>query len=314
MSFMLLIILPAEVVGQHVLSLLSYKDVARLDSAVLCQTLRDVLQWAFHCTTISNWSKEEDLRSTGAQWCIERGIRVEKLSVKSNILEVVQCLSKHHWLLKGELKLSCSGQAELDAVQCALDQCAQELSVSVSMTLYREKVPNKLCNPALFRARLSRLSWDAEMIPVKHAEQLLSGNPQLQIITVWYPGNAEIPLVASLGLSLRDLTLTWAYALTDEHLAVVAHSCTELQKLSIVSDDVGPMRSLQDGPIAIAENCHELESVHIEGFNVSFMAVTALSAHCSRLIEMRLLTSSMTTESVTSLRVSGAKLLKLSID
>jgi hypothetical protein len=297
--------LPAEVQRSHVFAMLASKDIPKLDEAVLNKKARLVLIRWYRSVALITSSKKKTSTVEVLSWCIRRGLHMTNLDVSNCFQEALHLLLSQPTALTELLVLHCCNQADFDEIQNELAQLPVRAPFTVRLELDAySKQPFQLHNAQIFHGKLSGFTWSTKAFSGSQASLLLADNTARNNICIQNPTPAEIRLVCSLR-ALQKLSLDYAAAETDTHLAVISRTCRGLQHLSLYGATASDV--LDRGLAALAESCASLLTIEILGFAVSDAAITALCAHCPKLFDVNLPTGRLTSEALMALSESGAR-------
>jgi hypothetical protein len=266
--------LPAEVVGHNVLPMLNCIDVVRLDSAVLHTECRPTLHELYRFVKVSNVKHQEQLPAL--QWCTVRDLSVKWtwLSISANFGAFFSLLAANGKIVCDNLRISTNGQMALDDIQEAFKE------LKSSNKLFFEFCPRGKVTfraPAAFAGRLNALIWNTADVTTDDASALVSSNPNISRMIIHNPAAQELNMAASLGSSLRTVSLTGTH-FSDADLTAFGQQCHNLNEFSIDRSHTSVF--LDAGIIRVAQNNKELQAVYLDGIVVSDQAITALCAYC----------------------------------
>jgi hypothetical protein len=303
--------LPADVVSQKVLSMLNYGGIIRLDTAMASTNSRPVLHDFLKMATVElpMYRLEGRMNVQALQWCVVRHLQIESFYVKASFCEIIMLLSSVPTIVRGEITISCSGQADLDEIESTVHQAHANGGFDFSFSLHLNG-NLKFHHSGLFLGRLSGLSTSLSTLSAEDTMDLISGNPQISTIHIAKATVAELQLVASLGSALQVLRLQNG-DFTDEQLAVLSQGCNNVRHLQLRSSSV--TRLLDIGLIAMAPSLRELRILLIYNISVSDAAVVALCRHCAKLQHMHISGGFLTAAAVTALTTSRAPLTGMNI-
>jgi hypothetical protein len=303
--------LPSDVLGQHVLSQLDWRDFVRLDSAALCKKTKANLKEGFQqvITGLEMWSLSSSKTFPYLQWCASRGLRIRNLSLRADFGRVFSLLRSNPNLISEEPRVICNSLKSFTELQQAL--ATEEPSPSLMFHFHLQPDDTMTFqNTNFFRDRLTGLSWDAPRLRLQDATELVRGNPLLSEIIIGKPTQQEIKLAISVGATLRSLALYDA-SVKDVQLALLGRECSGLTCLTLCCE--GKAGSVHTGLISLATCCMQLRTVYIDGIYVSEQAVTALCAYCSKLEELEFATGRLTSAALSALCASRAPLHRIRI-
>jgi hypothetical protein len=227
------------------------------------------------------------------------------LDVSDHFHETLQLLLSCPTALTDLLVLQCGNQADFDEIQSELAHLPAKVQFTVQLEFDTyARLPFQLHDAQLFRGHLSGLTWGTESFSTSQASQLLQNNPTVRSISVTSPRDLEMSLVCTLR-SLQKLSLMYATAETDSHLAEISHACSGLEHLWLYGATSSGL--LDRGLVALAETCTKLLAIEILDFSMSDAAMTALCAHCPQLLDINLPTGRLTSEALMALLESGAR-------